>query len=145
MLRKMDIRQCIGCWGCWVKTPGECVIADDTINIRQEFMISDLVLMASPIIMGFTSALLKKATDKLLPLIHPYNSIRNNEIHHLRRYDKYPYLGLLIKKSGDTDADDLDIISDIYRRIAIEMVTDLVLIKTFDAGIEEVTYAIDNI
>lgn len=145
ILRNMDIKQCLGCWGCWVKTPGECLVKDDTVNIRREFITSDLVLMVSPIIMGFTSALLKKATDKLIPLIHPYNAIRNNEIHHLKRYDKYPYLGLLIKKSKDTDEEDLDIVSDIYRRMAINMATDLVLIKTFDTDIDEVTYEINNI
>ena len=28
-LRDMQIANCIGCFGCWVKTPGTCVIDDD--------------------------------------------------------------------------------------------------------------------
>ena len=27
-LREMEIRYCIGCFGCWVKTPGECFAQD---------------------------------------------------------------------------------------------------------------------
>ena len=27
-----DIRHCIGCFGCWVKTPGQCVIHDGYEN-----------------------------------------------------------------------------------------------------------------
>ena len=68
----MDVRYCVGCFGCWVKTPGECVSKDGSHDIRREVINSDLVLFASPLIMGFTSALLKKAHDKLIPLIHPY-------------------------------------------------------------------------
>ena len=52
-LKDMDIRYCIGCFGCWVKTPGECSIAaDDTRDIRKAYMNSDLVIFVSPIIMG---------------------------------------------------------------------------------------------
>ncbi len=25
-LRDRDLKYCRGCWGCWVKTPGECVV-----------------------------------------------------------------------------------------------------------------------
>jgi len=71
-LREWDIKYCTGCFGCWVKTPGECVVPDDTRDIRREYIHSDFVLFASPVIMGFTSALLKKAHDKRIPLLHPY-------------------------------------------------------------------------
>jgi len=29
-LREMDIKYCIGCFGCWVKSPGECRSKDDS-------------------------------------------------------------------------------------------------------------------
>ena len=91
-LRDMDIRYCIGCFGCWVKTPGECSnAADDTRVVCREFINSGLVIFASPVIMGFTSALLKKAHDRLLPLLTPYVRLFEGESHHVARYDK-PYL-----------------------------------------------------
>ncbi|MBN2526721.1 MAG: hypothetical protein JXR76_10025 [Deltaproteobacteria bacterium] len=29
-LHQMSISRCTGCFGCWVKTPGQCVVADDS-------------------------------------------------------------------------------------------------------------------
>jgi len=74
-LREMDIKYCIGCFGCWVKTPGECIVPDESRDVRRAAIHSDLVLWASPVIMGFYSALLKKVTDKFLPLLHPYTVV----------------------------------------------------------------------
>ena len=47
-LRDMDIRYCIGRFGCWDKTPGECSnVAYDTRDVRREYINSDFVLFAS--------------------------------------------------------------------------------------------------
>jgi hypothetical protein len=69
--------------------------------------------------MGFTSALLKKTHEKLLPLVHPYLEFVQNEVRHLARYEKYPLMALLLEKGNDTDEEDIKIISDLYRRDAI--------------------------
>ena len=96
-LREMDIKYCTGCWGCWVKTPGECVAADDSHGVCRAVINSDFALWASPVIMGFYSALLKKVTDKFIPLVHPYAVVNQGEAHHLARYDNYPLMGLLLE------------------------------------------------
>jgi multimeric flavodoxin WrbA len=144
-LREIDIKYCTGCFGCWVKTPGECVVPDDMRDVRREYIHSDLVLFASPVIMGFTSALLKKAHDKLIPLIHPYFELVQNEVHHLSRYDKYPLMGLLLGKGNDTDEEDLRIISDIYRRDAINLKTSFCFAKLTSDPVEEVANEINRI
>ncbi|TFG71263.1 MAG: flavodoxin family protein, partial [Anaerolineales bacterium] len=36
MLRDMDIKYCTGCFGCWVKTPGECVVQDDSAVVCRQ-------------------------------------------------------------------------------------------------------------
>lgn len=79
VLRDKNIEYCCGCFGCWVKTPGECVIYDDSLDICKQYINSDWVIFASPIIMGFTSTLLKKTQDRLIPLIHPYFEIVSGE------------------------------------------------------------------
>jgi multimeric flavodoxin WrbA len=35
-LRNMGINYCTGCWGCWLKTPGRCVIRDDSHRVCDE-------------------------------------------------------------------------------------------------------------
>jgi hypothetical protein len=144
-LREMDIKYCTGCFGCWVKTPGECVVPDDMRDVRREYIHSDFVLFASPVIMGFTSALLKKAHDKLIPLIHPYFELVQNEVHHLSRYDKYPLMGLLLEKGEDSDDEDIRIISDIYRRDAINLKTSFCFAKLTSDPVGEVANEINRI
>lgn len=102
-LRDMDVRHCIGCFGCWVKTPGDCSnAADDSRTVRREYINSDLVLFASPVIMGFTSALLKRTQDRLIPLLMPYIRLYDGESHHVARYDCYPLMALLLSSPRQT-------------------------------------------
>jgi len=143
-LREMDMRYCIGCFGCWVKTPGECSnAADDTRTVRREFINSDLVLFASPIKMGFTSALLKKAHDKLLPLLMPYMEEYHFEAHHVSRYDKYPLMALLLERQDNSDDEDIHIISEIYRRDALNFKTTFSFTKLTSDPVKEVVDAIN--
>jgi hypothetical protein len=86
---------------------------------------ADFVLWAAPLKMGFPSELLKRANDKHLPLIHPYMEVDQGEAHHLKRYPRYPRLGLLLEKETDTDARDLQIITDIHCRTALNFKTRL--------------------
>jgi multimeric flavodoxin WrbA len=144
-LRDMDIRYCIGCFDCWLKTPGECFVADGSGDICREYIKSDLVLFASPVIMGFTSALLRKAHEKILPLLHPYFELVQGEVHHLARYDKYPLMALLLGKSKDTDEEDIEIISDIYRRDAINFKTSFSFTRLTSSPVEEVASEINRI
>ena len=126
-LRDLDIRYCIGCFGCWVKTPGECSsAADDSIEIRRSIINSELIIFASPVIMGFTSALLKRVHDKFVPLVLPYTGLYHEESHHHPRYEKYPAMGLILQPDSDTDEEDIDIIKNIYRRDSLNFHADLV-------------------
>jgi len=71
-------------------------------------------------------------------LIHPYLEIVQNEVHHLSRYDKYPLIGLILEKEKGTDEKDIEIISDIYMRDAINLKTSFCFTKFTDDSIEEV-------
>ncbi len=141
-LREMDIKYCTGCWGCWVKTPGECVAVDDSHGVCRAVINSDFALWASPVIMGFYSALLKKVTDKLIPLVHPYAVVDQGEAHHLARYDKYPLLGLLLEKGDGVNDQDIEIISEIHKRTALNFKSKLSFTKLTLDPVEEVARAI---
>ncbi len=141
-LREMDIRYCLGCWTCWLNTPGRCVHRDDMETVYKAVMAADLVLFASPVIMGFMSALLKRANERLIPLIHPYVVLAEGECHHLGRYDRYPGIGLLLHKGPDTDDEDIAIIADIYRREAINFKTTFRCRFLTDQSVKEVSHAI---
>jgi hypothetical protein len=144
-LRDMNIAYCTGCWGCWVKTPGECVARDDSVDVCRAAIQADLVLHASPVTMGFYSALLKKTTDKMIPLVHPYIVVDQGEAHHLARYDRYPLLALLLQQDEDTDDEDIQIIAGIHSRTALNFKSRLAFTRLMDDPIEEVAREIDRL
>ena len=125
VLRDLEVKYCTGCFGCWEKTPGECLFPDDSIALRRAAINSGLLILASPVRMGFTSAVLKRVLDKLIPLVHPYLEIDRGEIHHRKRYRQYPLLGLLLAPSADTDPEDIAIIEQSFRRMSINFKTRL--------------------
>jgi multimeric flavodoxin WrbA len=138
-IRDIPLRYCTGCFNCWVKTPGKCATNDASIGIDQAVIQSDFTLWAAPLKMGFPSELLKMALDKHLPLIHPYMEVSHNEAHHLRRYPHSPRVGLLLEKEEMTDEQDLQIVTDIHRRTALNFKTRLEFSLTTETAIAELT------
>lgn len=145
-LRDMDIQFCTGCWSCWWgPTPGECVFKDDSHTVCREYIRSDLVIFISPVLMGFVSSLTKKVQDKLIPLVHPYIEFDQGECHHLKRYERYPRIGLILERNPETDDEDIDITEDMFGRFALNLKSKLVFTLTTDQSFQEVRRALDHI
>ncbi|MBN2005597.1 MAG: flavodoxin family protein [Anaerolineae bacterium] len=143
-LRDLDIKHCVGCFGCWTKTPGLCVAKDASLDVCRAAINSDFMLWAAPLRMGFPDAMLKKIMDKSVPLVHPYIVIDQGEAHHLARYERYPRVGLLVEKESDTDAEDLHIVGDIFSRTSLNFKSRLDFALTTEQSVEEVALAIVN-
>lgn len=91
-LHKIKIAYCLGCFECWVKTPGVCRFNDDGREIAGQFIQSDLSILFTPVTFGGYSAELKKALDRIICLILPFFMKINGEVHHKLRYEQYPRL-----------------------------------------------------
>jgi multimeric flavodoxin WrbA len=87
-LRDLKIADCVGCFGCWVKTPGLCVIDDPAREIAAKLAQTDLLIYVSPIVFGGYSYELKKALDRQIPTLLPFMKKYKGENHHPLRYDK---------------------------------------------------------
>lgn len=140
--REMTLAYCTGCFECWMKTPGVCKAKDDCEIIERAAINSDFVLLAAPLIMGFPSAMLKKAMDKLVPLIHPYFAVVNNEAHHRARYKHYPVLGLLIEDSAAATPEQMALVTDIHSRTALNFKSRLAFSHTTRKPVAETAQAI---
>ena len=89
-LADLDLRACTGCFGCWVKTPGECVIADDGRALAASVIASDVFALVTPVRFGTYGSLGKSALDRMNPLILPFFKRINGETHHGQRYPRFP-------------------------------------------------------
>ncbi len=119
-LHEMEIRPCIGCFGCWVQTPGQCLMDDAAREIAAAVIGSDLTVYLTPVTFGGYSSELKKALDRNICLILPFFTKIEGEVHHKPRYDCYPKLlglGLL----AEPDAESERIFEALLGRNAINM------------------------
>src|SRR5208337_4297586 len=91
-LREMKLAHCLGCFGCWVKTPGMCVEADAGREIARAIIQSDTTVLFTPVTFGGYSPDLKKMMDRFIQLISPYFQMDHGEVHHQPRYARRPRL-----------------------------------------------------
>ncbi|MBS3749099.1 MAG: NAD(P)H-dependent oxidoreductase [Candidatus Thermoplasmatota archaeon] len=89
-LNKLTIKPCQGCFQCWTKTPGSCILNDDGNIITKAYMNSDIVIFLSRIRFGGYDSLMKCAFDRMIPTILPFFCQHQEETHHKKRYETYP-------------------------------------------------------
>jgi len=120
VLEDKNLAYCTGCFGCWIQTPGECVIKDFEENVVRDMIHSDLIIYLTPIMFGGYSSILKKALDRQIGRVLPYFTKIDGEVHHSKRYEKLQSLlsiGLLEKH--DTEKE--EIFKTLVARNAINM------------------------
>jgi len=105
-LRELAIAPCTGCFGCWTRTPGECVFPDDSRDVLRSYLGADVAVYATPVTFGGYSSILKTALDRfILPALDPRFTVVGGEVHHRLRYRRYPKtIGLGTLPSPDPEA-----------------------------------------
>ena len=73
-----SIRNCMGCFGCWIKTPGKCVINDDYQNMGALFGAAENVIVISRCFYGGYSPFVKNVMDRSIPYLLPFFKIKQN-------------------------------------------------------------------
>ena len=81
------IHNCIGCFGCWTKTPGACVIRDKYGDMGEHLSKCQQVIIISKCFYGGFSPFVKNVLDRSISYIHPYFQNKNGEMHHRPRYN----------------------------------------------------------
>jgi len=82
-LREKKIKNCIGCFTCWTKSPGLCIHKDDMANgLLEKWQQSDIVVYATPLYNYTMSALLKTFLERTLPSVLPFFEIHEGRMFH---------------------------------------------------------------
>lgn len=115
-LRKMKIKNCIGCFSCWTKTPGQCVLKDDmTGELFPKWLACDLVIYATPLYYHTINAAMSTFMERTLPAILPFfERDADGKTYHPLRHKIPP--SVLLTVCGFPDASEFDAMLDFFAR-----------------------------
>ncbi|MDP3181441.1 MAG: flavodoxin family protein [Desulfobaccales bacterium] len=90
-LRNYRVRNCLGCFACWLKTPGRCIQQDDmTGELFDRLLEADLVVLATPLYYYNMNARLKTFIERTLPMSQPFFEKQGDRTDHPSRFGKVP-------------------------------------------------------
>ena len=84
-LSKLRIANCVGCFGCWTKTPGRCVIRDDAVKVYPYIAKSDTLLYVSRVAYGGYDTIMKTMLERAIPVQQAFIRMLDGETHHVQR------------------------------------------------------------
>ena len=86
-ISKLEIKGCKGCFSCWTKTPGKCVIQDSMAKCLPKLIEADVVIWSFPLYSCFFPGDMKNFMDRRLPMGLPYMDKGAESGGHPARYD----------------------------------------------------------
>ncbi|HBG12155.1 MAG TPA: NAD(P)H dehydrogenase, partial [Clostridium sp.] len=95
-----SIKSCLGCFACWNKTPGTCVINDDMSEILKKMIAADVIIWSFPLYYFSVPGGLKNLIDRQLPLNLPFMAEGKESGSHPARYDLTNQKHLVISTCG---------------------------------------------
>lgn len=118
-VKNLDIKRCMGCFFCWVRTPGSCIIKDDAHKVYIDLAKSDRVIYISHIINGTYDYDIKKVQERMIPVQQAFIRLHKNETHHLQRNNKEKDAYIIVY--GDTSEKNLNVFKLLVNRNSLNM------------------------
>lgn len=87
VLSKLNINNCLGCFSCWIKTPGKCAINDDMSKAIEDMLWADTIIYSFPLYYFSIPGSLKTFIDRQLPMVLPTMNKNSKYGGHPNRYD----------------------------------------------------------
>ena len=102
------IKPCAGCFGCWIKSPGECVIKDGYDKMGALIHKADEVVVISRYTYGGFSSFVKNVFDRSIGWVLPFFEIHEGEMHHKRRYPEDKSITFIFRGNDLSEEDKED-------------------------------------
>lgn len=103
---QLNVHACRGCFACWNKTPGKCVMDDDMAAVIQKILLADVILYSFPLYYFSLPSRLKMLIDRQLPMCLPFMEGGAAAGGHPSRYDMSGKRYVVISTCGFHTAED---------------------------------------
>ena len=113
-LSKLKIANCVGCFGCWIKTPGKCVVRDDAVKVYPRIAASNKIMYISRVKYGSHDTLMKAMLERAIPIQQAFIRLLDGETHHVQR-NVVPKQAVIIGY-GDISEEEKDIFQQLIAR-----------------------------
>ncbi len=107
-IHTLTINPCLGCFSCWVKTPGKCIQKDDMETLLPKIAAADIMVFATPVYVDGMNGPMKTVIDRFIPLVEPFFVVENNHCRHPVRETVVPKKVVLVSVCGFTELDNFD-------------------------------------
>ena len=84
-ISKLNIANCLGCFSCWTRTPGKCIIRDDAISVYPLIAKSKNLIYVTKIKFGSYDTPMKVLLERSLPIQKAFIRLYQGEAHHVQR------------------------------------------------------------
>lgn len=119
-LSALRIANCVGCFGCWTRTPGRCVIRDDATKVYPRIAESEAVLYVSRLKYGGYDTVMKTMLERAIPVQQAFIRIFRGETHHVQRAVK-PKHATIIAYGDNISDEEKDIFRSLVARNSYNM------------------------
>lgn len=114
-LRDRRIQDCIGCFTCWTRTPGVCLLKDDMrAELYPRWLAADLAVYAAPLYFHTVNAAMARFVERTLPAVQPFFESSSGRIRHPLRHRLPTAVWLVV--SGLPEMAEFDALREFLRR-----------------------------
>jgi multimeric flavodoxin WrbA len=97
------VASCQGCFSCWVKTPGTCIIKDRATIFPWLLLNHDELIVVSRLVFGGFSPAVKAVLERSLSYLLPFFHVKDGFSVHRKRGDKELVLKTIFYGDGTGD------------------------------------------
>ncbi|MCP4177922.1 MAG: flavodoxin family protein [bacterium] len=114
-LRDKKIKNCVGCFNCWVKTDGKCTLNDDMTNeLFCKWKSADIVIYATPLFVHHMNAVMSAFHERRLPNTLPFFQKKRDKTAHPLRHKSPKAVWLAV--CGFPEISEFEIFSNYIKR-----------------------------
>lgn len=106
--KKLDIAPCLGCFTCWLRTPGVCTQKDDIQWLMPKIRDADIVVYATPVYCYGMTGPTKNLIDRMVSIASPFVEVVDGRSRHLPAEGEKAHRNVLVSTCGLWDMENFD-------------------------------------